>query len=131
MTTNRRAFTLIELLVVIAIIAILVSLLLPSLGKARFAAWQVDEGSNLRQVTVAATAYTSDFNEYFNPIQDTHFVPDDVPIKQESTWRVYLFDYVGFSPEAYDSKALKTERYADGISEYDVAASLGDRRRDR
>lgn len=125
MTVNRRAFTLIELLVVIAIIAILVSLLLPSLGKARFAAWQVDEGSNLRQVTVAATAYTSDYNEYFNPIQDTHFVADDYPIKQESTWRVYLFDYVGFSPEVYDSKALKTERYADGISEYDVAASLG------
>ncbi|MGE0480906.1 MAG: type II secretion system protein [Phycisphaerae bacterium] len=55
-----KAFTLIELLVVIAIIALLISILVPTLAQAREQGRRAVCGSNLRQIGVAIHAYAQD-----------------------------------------------------------------------
>lgn len=57
----RRGFTLIELLVVIAIIALLVSLLLPAIGRAKKVAMMARSLSNLRQINIGGRTYQEDF----------------------------------------------------------------------
>lgn len=67
-----KKFTLLELLIVIAIIGILLTLLMPSLSKARYASRKAVCASNERQSGNGVLLYTKNNNEKFPDVQNHH-----------------------------------------------------------
>jgi prepilin-type processing-associated H-X9-DG protein/prepilin-type N-terminal cleavage/methylation domain-containing protein len=98
---HRFGFTLIELLGTVAIIALLASLLLPALSRAKSEARRAQCLNNVRQISLAALSYVGDFSAYppfgdtVNP--DSPFWPDKLLPYLNAPWTAPIYQCPGFA----------------------------------
>jgi prepilin-type processing-associated H-X9-DG protein/prepilin-type N-terminal cleavage/methylation domain-containing protein len=98
---NRYNFTLIELLVVIAIIAILASMLLPALSKARDKAKSISCVNQQKQIATAFTFYYDNYNGW---------IPNNLGLNGADQWRDLTGKYIFSGKSAAAIKTLLAGR---------------------
>ena len=85
----RRAFTIIELMIVVAIIALLMTILAPSLGKARNDARRTACATNLRQVGIGLRTYLGACND---KMPYASYMPSISPLPLDGNDPIYISD---------------------------------------
>lgn len=100
LSSRPRGFTLVELLVVIGVIAVLISILLPTLSRAQSAGRTTTNLSNLRQIGLALAMYRND-NRGFYPLAAWQSRPD----RPRTRWPDSLYAYLK-STDIYASTHL-------------------------
>ncbi len=119
---SRRAFSLVELLVVISIVAVLVSMTLPVLVKARVEARRAVCMSNLRQQGIALTTYCMNQRDGSWPVVGGVW----------AEWLIAIAPYVGWpgkpalDPQERPSKYIKVFRCPEYSSFPAISVSQGD-----
>jgi len=105
---NNKAFTLIELLVVISILAILISILVPALKKAREVSQRASCANNLKALSVAIINYASDNEGELPHLVDLPMPDGGNPTFQEVTelTAIILSPDVGFYPDYISDLSL-------------------------
>ena len=108
MRRKRRGFTLIELLVVISIIALLISILLPVLGRSREQAKRVVCAANLRNIGYGLHYYADDNNNRLSA------PPNGNNWFNRNYWGITYLKYLDDNEEIYTCPSVKYK------SQYDI-----------
>jgi prepilin-type N-terminal cleavage/methylation domain-containing protein/prepilin-type processing-associated H-X9-DG protein len=141
MIRQFRAFTLVELLVVISIVAVLLTLLLPALGKSRNAAYTILCASSQRQIGIADQGYRTDWKLWFVPSTDhvrllaEYTQTDSEYYKQRSGTSIANYRYyrnahpfkcplVRPGEPYFVNGGAKIVSNVDGITDYSIATTI-------